>query len=159
MKKTDEIVRFAQDQAQKGAIELAKTQEKTYISGVLKKCKSKALSPIKEQIEMAANSKMRVVEQFLCDSCDKIIEKPTDGFIVHGNIYLASPSSRMGMIGNNFPEKEENFGAVDVCQKVYCKDCFCEVLDIKQQKATTETKPATKTEKNKSKKGSVTFFH
>lgn len=125
----DEFVRFAQAQAQKDAKELATKNEEAYINKVLKQSKSKSLENIRESIEMSRKPKMRVAQQYLCDNCDKTIQNPNEGFIVQGNIYVADPSVRGGLIGNNFPP-EESFNLGQVHENVYCKKCFCELLQI-----------------------------
>lgn len=91
--------------------------------------KSTFFQKIKEKIRMARKARMRTVQMLLCDSCDKVILRPEDGYIVHGNIYVADPSCRGGLIGNNFPEEE---GATVDCvtQQVFCNGCFKKALEI-----------------------------
>ncbi len=58
---------------------------------------------------------------------------PTDGFVVHGNIYVADPSSKGGLIGNNFPGGSlKPFTEEDVKETVMCTICLCKALSIKQ---------------------------
>jgi hypothetical protein len=83
---------------------------------------------IKEKIRMARKARMRTVQMLLCDSCDNVILQPEDGYIVHGNIYVADPESRGGLIGNNFPE-EEGATVDQVTQQVFCKKCFTKALE------------------------------
>jgi hypothetical protein len=84
---------------------------------------------IKEKIRMARKPRMRVVEKLLCDKCDSLIVDPEDGFIVHGNIYVADPSRRGGLVGDNFPPPED--GTLDQVRKsVFCKDCFVTVVGL-----------------------------
>lgn len=93
------------------------------------KNKSAFLQTIKEKIGMAGKARMRTVQMLLCDCCDKVILRPEDGYIVHGNIYVADPSCRGGLIGNNFPEEES--ATVDrVTQQVFCNGCFKKALEI-----------------------------
>lgn len=85
---------------------------------------------IKEKIRMARKSRMRTVQMLLCDYCDEVILKPEDGFIIHGNIYVADPVQRGGLIGNNFPEE----GTIEqVHQTVLCRKCFMKSLDARQK--------------------------
>ena len=87
---------------------------------------------------------MRTVEQYLCDQCDKVIARPEDGFVIHGNIYVADPSCIGGLIGNNFPPLEEGEKLVSIDkikQTVMCKTCFFRgigVTDINTPRAVIE---------------------
>jgi len=82
---------------------------------------------IKEKIRMARKARMRTVQMLLCDSCDDVILNPEDGYIVHGNIYVADPDTMGGLIGNNFPEEG---GTIDqVTKQVFCKKCFMRALE------------------------------
>jgi len=90
------------------------------------------LNPIKEKLKESRNPRLRTVEKYLCDSCDKIIYNEKEGFVVHGNIYVADPKCSGGLIGNNFPEEGGN--AKDVKKSVYCIQCFLRALCL--QKAT-----------------------
>lgn len=105
-------------------------KEERYIVTTLKESTMKSLSSIKENIIDSKRKKMRVVNHYLCDSCDKNIQKPTDGFVIHGNIYLADPDVRGGLIGDNFPKPDEknNINADSIKQTVLCKDCFLRAL-------------------------------
>lgn len=103
----------------------------------LLKSRGATLEPIREKIRMSRKPRMRTVEQYLCDHCDAVIAKPTDGYIVHGNIYVAEPSCRGGLIGNNFPEVEpdEPIKLEAVKQTVFCKACFLKALGLEPAKA------------------------
>jgi hypothetical protein len=81
---------------------------------------------------------MTTVTLYKCDNCDKIIQKPDDGVVIQGNIYVADPQTRGGLIGNNFPEPNSNlsvppktFTQDDVKESVYCIPCFMNAIDIK----------------------------
>jgi hypothetical protein len=102
------------------------------IKQILKGQKHKSLSKVKDSIEMARKPKMRTVEQFLCDQCDKVIAKPEDGFIIHGNIYVADPTCRGGLIGNNIPEVAagEKIDPEAIKQTVLCKHCLLKSLNM-----------------------------
>jgi hypothetical protein len=120
----------------------AMAKEEDYMRESLKDSKIKALSSIKESLTSARKNKMRVVKRYLCDSCDKNIEKSSDGFVVHGNIYVADPNVRGGLIGNNFPDPDEKkqINIEGIKETVLCKECFLRTLGIsldfnlKQQK-------------------------
>ena len=80
----------------------------------------------------------KIVELYKCDECDKVITDPQQGRVVHVNIYVADPSTRGGLIGNNFPEDTEfltaplerslAFTAKDVRESAYCIPCFMKIV-------------------------------
>lgn len=79
----------------------------------------------------------KTVTMYHCDNCNKIIDLPDHdlktgipGFIIHGNIYVADPSQKGGLIGNNF-EKDENGNIINVKEDVLCKKCLLNALYIK----------------------------
>ena len=113
-------------------VDVPARREAEQASQILKSRKGSALEPIREKLRMARKPRMRTVEQFLCDHCDAVIAKPTDGYVVHGNIYVAEPSCRGGLIGNNFPEVQpgETITLESVKQTVYCKACFLKALGL-----------------------------
>ena len=87
---------------------------------------------------MARKPKMRTVQLLQCDGCDKVIMKPEDGFIVQGNIYVADPANRGGLIGNNIPL---NGGVEEIQESAFCKRCFIKALNLdKTSSATREVK-------------------
>lgn len=126
----DELIRYAQAQAQQDAQELATKREHEFTNRVLKTIKSKGLLEIKEKLDMAKKAKMRVVEHYLCDGCDSTIQDPANGFVIHGNIYSADPSIRGGIIGENFPDHGQKFTLEEVQRSVLCRKCFCATLDL-----------------------------
>lgn len=113
-------------------------REEDFMREAIKDTKLNCLSKVKESLTHVRKSRMRVVEHFLCDNCDKLIEKPSDGFLVQGNIFTADPKNKGGLIGNNFPEPDEA-GKIEsnaVKQSVLCKECFCKILGLPIQKET-----------------------
>lgn len=72
---------------------------------------------------------------FICGRCGQFIERPHDGFVVHGNVYVGIPG-RGGLIGNNFPQdpqdraedKSESFTVKEVGETALCLKCFLEAL-------------------------------
>lgn len=80
-----------------------------------------------------AKPRMRKREFYVCDRCDTTISKPEDGLIVHGNIYVADPSCRGGLIGNNFPNVKpgDKIEVTDVKETVFCTACFKLALDAR----------------------------
>jgi uncharacterized protein YlaI len=101
-------------------------REEDYVRESLKNSTLDSLADAKEATTAARKHKMRVVEHYLCDNCDKLIENPTQGFVIQGNIFVADPKKRGGLIGNNFPEPdgEGKIEIKSVKQSVFCKECF-----------------------------------
>lgn len=97
------------------------------------KDKNTFFQKIKEKIRMARKARMRTVQMLLCDSCDEVILQPEDGYIVHGNIYVADPDCLGGLIGDNFPS-EEGATVDQVTQQVFCKKCFMKALETSPKK-------------------------
>lgn len=89
------------------------------------------ISPIRDVLK--TKDAMRTVEHYLCDRCDQVIADPLQGFVVHGNIYVADPKCRGGLIGNNFPDVApgDKIEVTDVKERVLCINCFKEALDLK----------------------------
>lgn len=85
---------------------------------------------IKEKIRMARKPRMRSVVKLLCDRCDKVIMEEEDGYIVHGNIYVASSKDLGGLVGNNFPEEGD---IEDVQKTVLCVQCMLTALNLNPQ--------------------------
>lgn len=101
--------------------------------------KNKLFDPIKNELRLARNLDVRVVQQYLCDNCDEIIQTPEEGFVVYGNISLANPEKLCGVIGNNFPPPDEN-GLIkfeDIKKTVLCKECFVKGLNLLKVKPST----------------------
>lgn len=130
----------------------------------LKKVNRKSLKKLKDSIEMTRKLKMRTVQQYLCDNCDEIIPVAADGewstgFIVQGNVYAADPSSRGGLIGNNFPEvmQGEMIDPAAIRETVLCVNCFVQALGINPTdlpvtlKKTTKKAPKTLVNSKKAK--------
>ncbi len=92
----------------------------------------RSLEPIKEKLRQGRKQAMRKCEYYLCDSCDSAIYQETGGFVIHGNIYVANPSIRGGLIGNNFPNvvPGEKIEVSDVQETVLCKKCFFQAIGI-----------------------------
>lgn len=70
----------------------------------------------------------------ICEVCDNPITNSDCGYIVVGNIGVADAENFGGLIGNSFPEPSED-GTImlaDVQSTVYCRSCFCKILNINQ---------------------------
>lgn len=74
------------------------------------------------------------VTLYRCSKCKGIITDPKEGVVVHGNIYVADPTERGGLVGNNFPKAAFKVGKDDepivdqIGESVYCKGCFLRVV-------------------------------
>lgn len=99
--------------------------------------KSKKINGVLREVQQGVKGmrreRMRKVEHFLCDHCDKVISHPSLGFVIQGNIYVADPSCKGGLVGNNFPTLEpgKTFSLEEVQQTVLCRDCFAEALLVR----------------------------
>jgi hypothetical protein len=88
-------------------------------------------SPSLEGVKQILRSKkgsetMKVGCFYSCDRCEKPIYDSTHGVVVHGNIYVADPTMRGGLIGNNFPDVKPGtkIEVTDVKETVLCFDCL-----------------------------------
>jgi len=110
----------------------------TLVEKALGSQSAKSLEPAKSKLRGHRKERMRTCQFYLCDLCDKPIHDPEDGFIVHGNVYVADASIRGGLIGNNFPEVEpgNKIEVTDIKEEVLCTDCFVRAtgLDKKYRK-------------------------
>lgn len=112
---------------------------------MLKKKLHGPLKAVQNNLRKMQKPRMRKVEQYLCDHCNRIIMRPDQGFVVHGNIYEADPSCLGGLIGNNFPDAKPGQPVTidDVQKTVLCVKCLGEALGlIVQPKPTPVPTPA-----------------
>jgi hypothetical protein len=81
---------------------------------------------------LKSKARLRTAEYYFCDRCEDPIYLPDNGFVLHGNIYLAAPRERLGLLGDNFPNSQpgEPILPQDVTEIVLCKRCFCEALAL-----------------------------
>jgi len=135
---------------QEAAIEaeaLPEKREQQHVNQILKK--KSAFGKIKEAIRMARKPRMRTVEQYLCDECDRLIGKPEEGFVVHGNIYVADPTNRGGLIGDNFPPvSQETLKREDVKETVLCRFCMLAALGLSEKTARRKEQTEKEAEKD-----------
>ena len=82
----------------------------------------------KTKLKESRRERLSVVSHFICDQCDEPIISARDGFVIHGNIYVADPSVEGGLIGDNFPA-EGTSG--EVKKTVMCVKCFFKALGVK----------------------------
>lgn len=103
------------------------------VERVAKEKTVRGLEPAKTVVRSVHKEKMRTCQFYLCDSCDKTIHDEKDGFVVHGNIYVANPDIRGGLIGNNFPNVVPgvSIAVEDVKESVFCRKCFFQALGVK----------------------------
>jgi uncharacterized protein YlaI len=128
----DLIIEAEREAYEAATVQVPFNRQEEKVKQILKRAKHSSLGEIKKGIVMARKQRMRTVEQYLCDDCDTIIVKPTDGFVIQGNIYVADPSTRGGLIGNNFPEVKdgEAISLDSVKQTVLCASCFLKALGL-----------------------------
>ena len=78
----------------------------------------------------------KTVTLYTCDTCKMVIVDPKGGRVVHGNIYVADPTTRGGLVGNNFPldnppgTTPPKFNSDEVKESVYCIVCFLKAVEI-----------------------------
>jgi hypothetical protein len=68
-----------------------------------------------------------IVQFYACGQCRRTINPPEDGLCVHGNIYVADPASRGGLIGNNI-DVDPDGRITGVRETVLCRTCFNEAV-------------------------------
>jgi hypothetical protein len=68
-----------------------------------------------------------IVQFYACGQCRRTINPPEDGLCVHGNIYVADPASRGGLIGNNIDVGPDG-RITGVRETVLCRTCFNEAV-------------------------------
>lgn len=98
---------------------------------ILKDKMPDSLKLLQETLIMERKPRLRKVEYFLCDLCDKPIMSPKNGFIIKGNIYAAD-AKRGGFVGDNFPEPDEDGKILleVVKENVLCKNCLRTALEL-----------------------------
>jgi hypothetical protein len=76
--------------------------------------------------------KPRQCSYYLCDHCNQPIINPDDGLVFQGNVYVADPKERGGLIGNNFPVVKpfESIKIEDVSENVFCHQCVLTILQL-----------------------------
>ena len=91
---------------------------------------SPSLEGIKKTLRSENKKEMEIGQFYYCDSCKNPIYNHADGFIIHGNVYVADPSMRGGLIGNNFPDVKPGtkIEITDVKENVLCKMCLLKAL-------------------------------
>lgn len=107
----------------------------------VKKRSASSLESIKAILrEKPDNQRMKIGQFFYCDACEQPIYD-NNGFIVHGNIYVADPNGRGGLIGDNFPQTKqgEKIEKTDIKESVFCQTCFLTALDITPMKNARST--------------------
>jgi hypothetical protein len=79
---------------------------------------------------LQSHKKMRTSQYFLCDSCNIQIFSAKEGVIIRGNIYTANPDGRFGLIGNAFPDPDDD-GKIkneEILETVLCRKCLSKAL-------------------------------
>lgn len=128
------LVQEARSLAAAEAAQMPEQREKEEATRILKNYRT-SFGEIQQAVKMARKPRMRKIEQYLCDQCDKAIVQPTDGFVIQGNVYVANPNARGGLIGDNLPPLSvETFKREDIKETVLCKTCFFEALGLATEK-------------------------
>lgn len=91
---------------------------------------SPSLEGVKKTLRSENKNEMEIGQFYYCDSCKNPIYNHADGFIIHGNVYVADPSMRGGLIGNNFPDVKPGtkIEVTDIKENVFCKMCLLRAL-------------------------------
>ena len=73
---------------------------------------------------------------FICGNCSQPILKPEEGILLRGNLYVANPRDRSGLVGNAFPDSVDgNVKVSEIKEYAFCKGCFSQILPwIKKEK-------------------------
>jgi len=89
------------------------------------------------------------VQFYVCGQCRRTIDPPEDGLCVHGNIYVADPVSKGGLIGNNIDVGPDG-RITGVRETVLCRTCFNEAVrcDPQGQRTAADTCRAIAAEDN-----------
>lgn len=103
-------------------------QPPTRFNKTIKKQGTPSLEGVKQVLRSKKEDSeyMKVGHFYYCDRCGKPIYNSEDGIIVHGNIYVADPTMRGGLIGNNFPNVAPGtkIEVTDVKEQVFCLNCI-----------------------------------
>lgn len=128
-------------QAQNDALEHSTARHKELIEKLTRETLSQPglFREAKDKLNEFRKPRLRTVQHYLCDECDRVISSPNEGFIIHGNIYVADSNELGGLIGNNFP-KQEDAPASEVKKTVYCKECFLKALEIQEDNSQSSAK-------------------
>lgn len=119
---------------------------KPLISNNFNRTIKKQGTPSLEGVKQVLRSKkedskcMKVGHFYYCDHCGKPIYNREDGIIVHGNIYVADPTMRGGLIGNNFPDvvPGTKIEVTDVKEQVFCLNCINSIFENIRQLNSSE---------------------
>lgn len=85
------------------------------------------------QVDKTVSDGVRIAHLYHCTACGQLIQNSGDGYVIHGNVYIADPSIRGGLIGNNFPiniAPGVKFELTDVKEVVFCRKCLLKALNI-----------------------------
>jgi hypothetical protein len=123
----EELVRSSIEEAARDASLAPLEQLTRTVAEVLKKQDTPSLESTKKPLR--TKKRLRTCSYYICDSCDQPILKEEDGFVIQGNIYVADPTCRGGLIGNNFPE-HNTFPVDEVLENVFCYKCLMEILGL-----------------------------
>ena len=78
---------------------------------------------------------IEIVKLYRCSACEKVIQQPENGIVIHGNIYTGTPDNKEILVGNNFPTGDNTSIHMSsiinrVEETALCIPCFLKVLKI-----------------------------
>ena len=140
----DQLVEFMQEQAAHEAEDHALGRLQQMADRALRDRKPESLEPVKATLRRN-KKKMRTCSYYLCDRCEEPIVDPEDGYVFHGNVYVASTDVRGGLIGNNFPDVPPGtpIKVEDVEESVFCCKCLMDVMGLKKHFRLKTDRPET----------------
>ena len=76
---------------------------------------------------------------FLCSNCDQAIRSPKEGILIRGNVYVADPHDRGGLVGNAFPNPADGKVKMsEVKEYAFCQLCFEAMMPWNEAEKATE---------------------
>lgn len=69
---------------------------------------------------------MKILTLCVCEKCGSTIDRPKDGIIIQGNVYVAKHDSREGLVGNNIGTSDE--GVTVINEVAFHVLCFMEMI-------------------------------
>lgn len=123
---------MAREEAAAEAVQAPLKLQEEEARRVLRRKGVPCMEDTRKAVTEARKQRMRTVQQYLCDRCDHIIQDPSAGFVIQGNIYVADPCTRGGVVGDNFPEPDEE-GKIKldaIRETVLCQTCLFSILGM-----------------------------
>lgn len=127
----DQLVESLRAEAAAEVEDLSLHRLQTTVDRVINDSRLHSLESVKTPLRKTKKG-MRTCSYYLCDKCNQPIIDCDDGYVFHGNVYVANPSERGGLIGNNFPKVVPGtlIDVEDVEENVFCHKCVMVVLGL-----------------------------